>query len=84
MNTITKSAASITGCTNTILAIDLGKYKSVASVHDQASGVIGFTTIDTTRAELRKLFDREQPGVSPKATLLRFTRGPWLKPASRS
>src|SRR6516225_10380114 len=63
MNTITKSAASITGCTNTILAIDLGKYKSVASVHDQASGEIGFTTIDTTRAELRKLIDREQPGV---------------------
>ena len=30
MNTITKSAASITGCTSTILAIDLGKYKSVA------------------------------------------------------
>ena len=63
MNTITKSAASITGCTSTILAIDLGKYKSVASVHDQASGEIGFTTIDTTRAELRKLIDREQPGV---------------------
>src|SRR5439155_23970537 len=45
MNTITKSAS-----TNVILAIDLGKYKSVACVHDDATGEFRFTTFDTTRS----------------------------------
>ena len=36
MNTIPTTAS-----TNTILAIDLGKYKSVACVHDQATGEFG-------------------------------------------
>jgi transposase len=48
---------------DTILAIDLGKYKSVACVHDQATGEIGFTTFETTRAELQKLIGRQQPAV---------------------
>jgi len=47
MNTITKTAS-----TTTIVAIDLGKYKSVACVHDQGSGEYRFTTFDTSRAEL--------------------------------
>ena len=34
MNTITKAASTIT-----ILAIDLGKYKCVACVHDQDTGL---------------------------------------------
>ena len=46
-----------------ILAIDLGKYKSVACVHDQATGEFRFTSFETTRAELRKLIGKEQPGV---------------------
>jgi transposase len=58
MNTITTTAS-----TNVILAIDLGKYKSVACVHDQATGEFSFTTFETTRAELRKLVDKEQPAV---------------------
>jgi transposase len=57
MNTITTTAS-----THTILAIDLGKYKSVACVHD-ATGEIRFTTFDTTRAELHRLISQEQPGV---------------------
>jgi transposase len=58
MNTITKNAS-----TNVIVAVDLGKYKSVACVHVPATGEYRFTTFETTRAELRKLVGREQPGV---------------------
>jgi transposase len=63
MNTITKPAASVTASTLPILAIDLGKYKSVACAHDPATGAVRFTTLDTTPAELRKLIAKEQPGV---------------------
>jgi transposase len=59
MNTIKKTA-----CTSvTILAIDLGKYKSVACLHDRASGEFRFTTFETTRADLRKVVGKEQPAV---------------------
>src|SRR5438309_6981087 len=58
MNTITTTAS-----TKAILAIDLGKYKSVACVHDPATGEYCFTTFETTRAELRKLLGKEQPAV---------------------
>jgi transposase len=58
MNTITKPAS-----TNTILAIDLGKYKSVACVCDQVRGEFRFTTFETTRAELQRLMGKEQPTV---------------------
>src|SRR6202011_3727499 len=58
MNTITKTAS-----TTTILAIDLGKYKCVACVHDQDSGEYRFTTFDTSRAELGTLLTKEQPAV---------------------
>ena len=44
MNTITTTASTST----TILAIDLGKYKSVVRVHDQATGEYRRTTFDTT------------------------------------
>ena len=47
--------------TDTILAIDLGKYKSVSCVYDQATGEIRFTTFDTSRLELRSIIDREHP-----------------------
>jgi transposase len=59
MNTITKSAS-----TNVIVAVDLGKYKSVACVHDPATGEFRFTTFETTRIELRKLVAKEQPAVA--------------------
>jgi transposase len=59
MNTI-----STTASTNaSILAIDLGKYKSVVCVHDPDTGEFRFTTFDTTRAELRKLIGKEEPAV---------------------
>jgi transposase len=49
--------------TNIILAIDLGKYKSVVCIFDRANGEYRFTTLDTFREDLRKLFAKEQPGV---------------------
>jgi transposase len=52
-----------TAASTTILAIDLGKYKSVACVHDQATGEFTFMTFDTSRAELRKLIGKTQPAV---------------------
>src|SRR6185295_10666327 len=58
MNTTPKTAS-----TNSILAIDLGKYKSVGCAHDEATGEFRFTSFATTRAELGKLIDREQPAV---------------------
>jgi len=63
MNTIITSAS-----TNIILAIDLGKYKSVACVHGQgtdgsAMGEYGFTTFETSRAEMRRLLVKTQPAV---------------------
>ncbi len=57
MNTITTTASS------TILAIDLGKYKSVVCGLDDATGEYRFTTFDTSRGELRKLLSKEQPSV---------------------
>jgi hypothetical protein len=45
MNTITTTASNNT----TILAIDLGKYKSVACVLDNDTGDFRFTTFETTR-----------------------------------
>jgi len=59
MNTI-PTTASIHA---SILAIDLGKYKSVACIHEPDTGEFRFTTFDTTRAELRKLIGKEQPAV---------------------
>lgn len=46
-----------------IVAIDLGKYKSVACIHDQATGEIRFVSFDTSRAELRRRIEKEQPAV---------------------
>jgi transposase len=45
-----------------ILAIDLGKYKSVACAYRSADDA-RFTTIPTTRAELTRLIDKHKPGV---------------------
>jgi transposase len=58
MNTTKKTAS-----TNTILAIDLGKYKSVVCFLDESSGEYRFTTLDTSRSELRNLLTKEQPAV---------------------
>src|SRR5438132_2473153 len=46
-----------------ILAIDLGKYKSVAADYHAASGEVAFTTLDTSRAELFGLLTKRRPAV---------------------
>src|SRR5215831_3588917 len=58
MNTI-----SITASTSSILAIDLGKYKSVACVLAQGTGEVCFTTFETTRTELDSLLAAKRPSV---------------------
>ena len=50
MNTITKSAS-----TNVILAIDLGKYKSVVCVYEPAEPSWQLTSFTTNREELVKV-----------------------------
>ena len=58
MNTI-----STTASTKTILAIDLGKYKSVVCLLDPDTGEYRFTTFETTRSAVRQLLDKERPAV---------------------
>src|SRR5262245_11203992 len=58
MTTTAKTTAA-----DTILAIDLGKYKSVACVHDQALGTFRFTSFDTTRSDMQRLLTRDRPTV---------------------
>jgi transposase len=47
---------------DTILALDLGKYKSVACVY-RAADDLRFTTVTTSRAELGRLSERHRPTV---------------------
>src|ERR1051326_6545012 len=58
MNTIATTAS-----TKSILAIDLGKYKSVVCLHDADTGEYRFTTFDTSRTTIRQLLDKERPAV---------------------
>jgi transposase len=46
-----------------ILALDLGKYKSVACLYDRGTATARFHALDTTREELRRLFDRHRPAL---------------------
>ncbi len=47
---------------NSILAIDLGRYKSVACVYDRATRAHTFHTLDTTPADIDRLIARH-PGA---------------------
>ena len=55
MKTTTPTAAG------TILALDLGKFKSVACAYDPATAEACFDTLVTCRRELQRLFDRHRP-----------------------
>src|SRR5262249_47338985 len=44
-----------------ILALDLGKYKSVACVYDRATAQASFDSITTNKAELLRLIERHRP-----------------------
>src|SRR5262245_42102388 len=58
MTTTIKAAAA-----GTILALGLGKYKSVACVYRGDPASARFETLTTDRAHLRQLFARHQPAV---------------------
>ncbi len=47
----------------TILALDLGKYKTVACACDPATAQARFDALTTSREHLRKLFARERPAA---------------------
>src|SRR5438477_5995980 len=59
MTTTTTTAAT---AADTILAIDLGKYKSVACVY-RAADDLRFTTVPSSRQELGRLIDKYHPSV---------------------
>jgi transposase len=59
MTTHTTQTANAAG---PIVALDLGKYKSVACLW-RAADDQQFTTLPTNRAELTRLFARQQPAV---------------------
>jgi transposase len=48
---------------DTILAIDLGKYKSVACAYDRATTAAGYRTITTSRGEVERLIRATRPAV---------------------
>jgi hypothetical protein len=48
---------------NTILALELSKFKSVACLYDPATAQAHFDNLTTCRAELLRLFQRRCPGV---------------------
>jgi transposase len=63
MDTATASTSAAAAPAATILALDLGKYKSVACAYAGAPEAARFDTITTSRDELRKLFQRHRPAV---------------------
>ena len=58
-----KTTTTTTTAADTIVAIDLGKYKSVACRHDPATAECDFVTFATTRAELAQLVRTARPTV---------------------
>src|SRR5262245_54639013 len=58
MTTTVKTSAA-----DTILAIDLGKYKSLACAHADASDTVRFTSFQTTRSQMHRLLTRDRPTV---------------------
>src|SRR5262245_53201683 len=59
MKTTTMTATAA----GSILALDLGKYKSVACLYDRTTAQGAFDTITTSRAELLRLLERHQPAL---------------------
>src|SRR5262245_42755723 len=59
MTTTTTTATAA----RTILALDLGKYKTVACAYDPATTQARFDTLTTSREQLRKLFTRLRPAA---------------------
>lgn len=58
----TTTIPAVTVC-SPILAIDLGKYKSVACIYQQASAQAEFRSVPTVRSYLQRLLDDVQPAA---------------------
>jgi transposase len=63
MNATTTPIRAAAAASGTILALDLGKYKSVACAYDRASAEHRFHSFDTTRDELHRLFEQQRPAL---------------------
>ncbi len=57
------TATTAPATTGLILAIDLGKYKSVACLYARATADARFNTFTTSRHQLRQLFEQHRPAV---------------------
>jgi transposase len=55
--------ATTTSAPGTILALDLGKFKSVACAYDRATTQARFDTVTTCQHELRRLLEQHRPAV---------------------
>src|SRR5436309_1423153 len=60
--TATATPNATAAATGTILALDLGKYKSVACAYDRAA-THRFHTLDTARDALHRLLTQQRPAV---------------------
>jgi transposase len=58
-----RTATATPTATGTILAIDLGRYKSVACAYDRGTMAARFHTIESTRADVERLFARYPEAV---------------------
>ncbi len=68
-----KTATTHSTAAETILAIDLGRYKSVACVYDSAPPASGrFHRLDTNRTDLGRLF-QNHPSAAGRRRSLRPT-----------
>ena len=63
MSATTANTSPAAAAPGLILALDLGKYKSVACLYDPATAQARFDTLTTSRDELRKLCARHRPAV---------------------
>jgi transposase len=64
MDTTTATTTAVTAATaGPILALDLGKYKTVACAYHGDPAAARFESVTTDREHLRKLFAKHRPGV---------------------
>jgi transposase len=57
------TTTTTTPTAGTILALDLGKYKTVACRYDRAAAEARYQSLDSTREEFRNLFEQHRPSV---------------------
>ena len=63
MDTATASTSAAAPAAGTILALDLGKYKSVACAYSGDPDAARFESLTTDRDHLRRLFAKHRPAV---------------------